>query len=79
MGKAGEIGVALAAVPNGTQRLDNGWAFHYQSRSYVKTRAFSEMLAGHGPVVVLDNGRVLEGCSLDRTPSDVLQRYGEPT
>jgi len=32
------------------------------------------MLVGHGPVVVTDDGRIIEGGSLDRDPEEMLGR-----
>ena len=77
--KTDEVGIALAVTPKGTQRLANGWAFTYQSRSFIETGDFSQMLVGQGPVIVLDDGRIAEGGSLDTTPQDVLRRHGQQT
>ncbi|WP_448538179.1 YrhB domain-containing protein [Sphingobium yanoikuyae] len=69
-----EIGESLSALPAGPQRLSSGWAFFYQSRAYAETGAFDKMLVGHGPVVVSDDGRVIEGGSLDHDPERMLSR-----
>jgi len=52
------MGEALARVPREAQRLSAGWAFFYQSEAFVATGDVSAMLAGHGPVVICDDGRV---------------------
>jgi hypothetical protein len=72
--KEREIGEPLSALPAGPQRLSAGWAFFYQSRAYAETGAFDKMLVGHGPVVVTDDGRIIEGGSLDRDPEEMLGR-----
>ena len=69
------MGLPLAAVKSAALRLSQGWAFSYQSRSYVESGDFRESLVGHGPVVILDDGRVLEGGSLDgRDPERIIAR-----
>lgn len=73
--KERELGEPLSALSVGPERLSAGWAFHYQSRAYVETGAFDQMLVGHGPVVVADNGRVIVGGSLDRDPEEMLARF----
>jgi len=72
--KEKEIGRPLAAVIAQPKRLSAGWAFYYQSREYVETGAFQAMLVGHGPVVIKDDGRVIEGGSLDHDPEQMLTR-----
>lgn len=72
--KERELGEPLSALPAGPERLSKGWAFYYQSRAYVETGAFDQMLVGHGPVVVADDGRVIEGSSVDRDPEEMLLR-----
>jgi hypothetical protein len=73
-GKEREIGEPLSALSAGPERLSAGWAFFYQSRSYVETGDSGKMLVGHGPVVVTDDGRIIEGSSLDRDPEAMLGR-----
>lgn len=70
--KERELGEPLSALPAGPERLSKGWAFYYQSRAYVETGALDQMLVGHGPVVVTDDGRLIEGSSLDRDPEEML-------
>lgn len=72
--KEKEIGRPLAAVIAQPKRLSAGWAFYYQSREYLETGALEAMLIGHGPVVVKDDGRVIEGRSLDHDPEKMLTR-----
>jgi len=73
-GKQAKMGEALARVPREAQRLSAGWAFFYQSEAFVATGDVSAMLAGHGPVVICDDGRVIEGGSLDHDPEALLAR-----
>lgn len=68
------VGEPLSAVLAQPARLSAGWAFYYQSREYVETGTLETMLVGHGPVVVKDDGRVIEGGSLDRDPEQMLTR-----
>ena len=72
--KAGEVGEELTRMRTMSQRLSAGWAFFYQSRTYVETGDPSTMLVGHGPVVVKDDGGVVEGGSLDHDPERLLSR-----
>jgi hypothetical protein len=59
-------------VSNEAQRLSGGWAFSYQSKAFVATGDVAAMLVGHGPVVIRDDGYVIEGSSLDRDPEALL-------
>jgi len=70
--KEGEVGRALAQVRGSSQRLSGGWAFYYQSLAYVADRQVSDLLVGHGPVVISDEGRLVEGGSLDRDAEALL-------
>ena len=72
--KEAETGEALARVPDETQRLSGGWAFSYQSKAFVAAGDPTAMLVGHGPVVIRDDGHVIEGGSLDRNPEALLHR-----
>ncbi|MDP3401749.1 MAG: YrhB domain-containing protein [Brevundimonas sp.] len=70
--KEKEIGRPLAAAIAQPKRLSAGWAFYYQSREYVETGALEAMLVGNGPVVIRDDGHVIEGGSLDHDPEQML-------
>ena len=72
--KQSEIGEAIAPLPGTPKRLSSGWAFHYQSLAYVETGEPGAMLVGHGAVVIRDDGRVIEGGSLDSDPETLLAR-----
>ena len=74
--KQKQLNIELDVVPQSLSRIASGWAFTYQSRLYLESRELSQMLVGQGPIVMLDDGRILEGGSLDRGPGDVLQRHG---
>lgn len=74
--KETRLNVELDVVPQSLARIPTGWVFHYQSRSYLETRELSQMLVGQGPVVMLDDGRILEGGSVDVGADDVLRRHG---
>ncbi|OYW51090.1 MAG: hypothetical protein B7Y36_06905 [Novosphingobium sp. 28-62-57] len=71
--KEREMGEHLS-LAKGPDRLSTGWVFYYQSRAYVETSSINEMLVGHGPVIVADDGRVIEGSSMDRDPEEMLKR-----
>jgi hypothetical protein len=73
-GKEADTGEALARVPLEAQRLSAGWTFFYQSKAFLAAGDFSAMLVGHGPVIVRDDGHVIEGGSLDRDPEALLHR-----
>jgi hypothetical protein len=66
--KQKETGEPLLRVPMPSQRFSSGWGFYYQSRAYLETGDFRAMLVGQGPVVVRDDGRIIERGSLDREP-----------
>jgi len=72
--KENAVGEPLSVVLAQPERLSAGWAFYYQSRKYVETGAPETMLVGHGPVVIKDDGRLIEGGSLDRDPEEMLTR-----
>ena len=57
------------------ERIDGAWVFHYNSADYVETGAFETQLVGQGPILILDDGSILEGGSAER-PYDVLERFG---
>lgn len=72
--KQSELGEDLGRVPIAAERLSAGWAFYYQSRAYLETGNSDDRLIGHGPVVVRDDGTVIEGGSLDWQPETLLLR-----
>jgi|KBSMisStandDraft_5_1062788.scaffolds.fasta_scaffold3256084_1 hypothetical protein len=72
--KEAEFAQALGRVPIAPERLSHGWAFYYQSRDFLETGAFRDQLVGQGPVLVLDDGRVVAGGSLDWPPEVFLKR-----
>lgn len=43
-------------VLSGVQEFDSAWAFSYNSRVYVETRAISHALAGNGALVIPKSG-----------------------
>ncbi|WP_296616711.1 YrhB domain-containing protein [Sphingomonas sp.] len=71
--KEKQIGQQLSEIAS-AERVSDGWAFYYQARAYVDTGDFNEMLIGHGPVVVRDDGCLIEGGSLDHHPEALLNR-----
>lgn len=72
--KAAQVGEPLSMLSEVTQRLSRGWAFYYQSSEYIQTGDFTRLLVGHGPVVICDDGQIVEGGSLDRDPEALLTR-----
>lgn len=72
--KQEEIGEALIRIPSPVQRLSRGWVFFYQSRAFLEAGDSGKMLVGHGPVVLSDDGRIVEGGSLDSDPETLLLR-----
>lgn len=76
--KEKSIGQLLACFDDNVERVSGGWAFRYQGRTWVETQNMDDLsgfLVGHGPVVVLDTGEVLEGGSLDRDANDIVRRH----
>jgi Immunity protein 35 len=74
--KAQVIGLDLAMTEQRPQRIDGGWVFHYQGKAWVEARDHDAMLVGHGPVIVVDDGVIVEGGSLDHDPVALLRRRG---
>ena len=70
------LGEELGRVPIPAERLSAGWAFYYQSSAYLETGNFGDQLVGQGPVVIKDDGTVIEGGSLDWQPEKLLSRKG---
>jgi hypothetical protein len=70
-----KTGVPLGINVGATQRLLQGWAFYWNSRAFLASRDLNHSLVGHGPLIVLDDGRILEGGSAE-SPEDVLYRFG---
>jgi len=64
--KSAEIGEALAPTLLQPRRLSAGWAFQYQTQSYIERGDLGAMLVGHGAVIVADDGRIIESGSSDR-------------
>lgn len=44
----------VVVLDSATVRKQYGWVFFYQSQRYVKSGNPSDMLAGNGPIVVLE-------------------------
>jgi hypothetical protein len=72
--KQDDLGEPLAPTGTPPERLSSGWAFYYQSRAYMETGELSAMLVGHGPVVISNEGRIIEGGSLDRDAEALLNQ-----
>ena len=72
--KEAAIGIPLAEIPDSFIRFEAGWTFDYQGRAWVEHGDMGATLVGHGPVVILDDGRLLAGGSLDFSPMDVVRR-----
>jgi hypothetical protein len=75
--KEAELAIPLALAPGSSQRLSKGWAFVYQSLAYVMGGRFGDLLVGHGPTVISDDGQILEGGSLD-ADAEALLTTGKP-
>ena len=73
--KSADCGTQLAIVPNTLRQHLFGWSFTYQSKSFLETDDFLQMLVGQGPVVALRDGRIFEGGSLDSDADAVLRRF----
>lgn len=64
--KESELGVELLNMSEAPRRLSRGWAFSYQARDYVEHGNLSQILVGHGPIIITDDGEIIETGSLDR-------------
>jgi hypothetical protein len=69
------MGVPFALLDDCTKRLREGWAFYWNSQTWINSRDIAHSLIGQGPLLVLDDGRTLEGGSSE-TVDDVLYRFG---
>ena len=74
-----QCGTEIAMVPESLSRHSFGWSFVYQSQTFLDTNDFSQMLVGQGPVVILRDGRILQGGSLDANAEAVLRRFNIAT
>jgi len=70
-----EIGVEVSLAGEITEH-PFGWGFYYQSKSYLEHGNFEDRLVGQGANVILNDGRILEGGSLQPTAEAVLDYYG---
>ncbi|WP_338662176.1 YrhB domain-containing protein [Pararoseomonas sp. SCSIO 73927] len=77
-GKRRTHGYALAEVPGTARRLPGAWSFHYQATEFIETGDMQAMLVGNGPVVLMDDGSILEGGSLDFSAEDVIRNRRPP-
>jgi hypothetical protein len=68
-------GVPLGIANEATKRIEQGWVFYWNTKSFLASKDPYDMLIGQGPLIVLDDGRVLEGGSAEQ-PDDVLYRFG---
>jgi len=68
--------IELAIFPDSLRQIAEGWVFSYQSLKFIETGDVWHSLVGHGPVVILDDGRILEGGSLHHDHIAVLRHYG---
>ncbi len=54
--KVDEIGklsnIDLAILEDETMSFEFGWVFFYQSRKYMETKDFGEMIGGNAPIIV---------------------------
>lgn len=57
------------------ERVEGGWVFYWNSVAYLETGDFGSQPVGQGPVIVCDDGAILQGGSAER-PADVLGRFG---
>jgi hypothetical protein len=74
--KQDQLGEPLAPTRAPPKRLSRGWAFYYQSRAYVETGDFRSQLLGQGPVVIEDDGAIIEGGSADGDPEALITDRG---
>jgi hypothetical protein len=74
--KSRDSGMPLCLAPESVTEHLFGWSFGYQSRAFLETDDFLNVLVGHGPIVVLNDGRILEGGSLHRDAAAVLRSHG---
>lgn len=72
--KSADCDTQLAVVPETIHQHSFGWSFIYQSQIFLETNDFLQMLVGQGPVVILRDGRILEGGSLDSDAEAVFRR-----
>ena len=47
-------GVEFVILDDCTIEKEYGWVFFYQSKRFIESRQFSDMLAGNAPVLVLN-------------------------
>jgi Immunity protein 35 len=70
--KSESIGTDLVKIS--FQKIEQGWLFYYNSRTFVEHGNDSDCLVGQGPTIVLRSGQVIEGGSSESVEA-VLQRH----
>ena len=53
-------GPDLQLLESKTVRLENGWAFFYNSTDPIQTGDFRQALAGNGPIHVSNSGKLTD-------------------
>lgn len=71
--KERDIGVPPARI-GAVERRPYGWVVHEQSRADAETDEVGACSVGPGPNILRDDGRLLEGGSLDRDAAAVPRR-----
>jgi hypothetical protein len=48
----------LRVIPDTTEEHDWGWIIYLQTRAWIASRDFEDMLIGHGPMLITRSGRM---------------------
>jgi hypothetical protein len=68
-------GTPLSLIDHATRQIEAGWVFYWNSTQYLETEDPRHSLIGQGPLIVLDDGAILEGGS-GQSVEDVLNLHG---
>ncbi|WP_242354793.1 MULTISPECIES: YrhB domain-containing protein [unclassified Anaeromyxobacter] len=66
---------SVVIVDEATIRKPYGWVFFYQSRKYMESGNLSDMLAGNGPIVVLDSDASIHELGTAYAVEDELRSF----
>jgi len=72
--------LALAILDDATIECEFGWAFSYQTRSFIESGDVMDTLVGNGPLFVTREGTMFETGTAEPAETYVenFKRYGTP-
>jgi hypothetical protein len=65
----------LVIVGEKTIEKNYGWVFFYDSKTYLRTRKFSDRLAGNGPVVFEKESGLIHHLGSHAPPKELIRAF----